>query len=558
MASIYQKYRPQTFAEMVGQKHIKLTLQNEIESGNFVHAYLFCGPRGLGKTTLARLFAKSINCEQRKENESEPCNSCNACQEITLGKSMDVIEIDAASNTGVDNVRENIIENVRFAPSKRKYKVFIIDEVHMLSISAFNALLKTLEEPPKHTIFILCTTEIHKVPETIISRCQRFDLKKVPADEMIKRLQRIATAEKVKIDKEVFEIIASKSEGCMRDAESLLGQVLSLGNKKIVLDDIKTILPSSKIDIVLNFLTLILTDQPGKAINYLNQLVEDGVDLEVFIKEFVELVRKLILIKSEARKAEWFDLPNKLLNQIKEIIGHVNMGKLAQIVKFFLQALIEIKNSPIVQLPIELAIVQLCESSYQEIDNNFKFTAPTKLNNQSEDRVKNITSVKTDTNFLVNEKQEINKVLKNNKAINNTKDNKKTNKINFKEIKKKWSKIVAMGHTKGTDLMFINERMVWPVETKINKLIVGFKYDLHKCRFETNGNRELFAEVIKEVTQQDVDIEAKTLKPSERVEFEIEEENRVAQDIKMSGIQVTENNILDQVLESFGGEVVQE
>ncbi len=558
MTSIYQKYRPQTFAEIVGQRHIKLTLQNEIESGNFVHAYLFCGPRGLGKTTLARLFAKSINCEQRKEGQSEPCNHCNACQEITLGKSMDVIEIDAASNTGVDNVRENIIENIRFAPSKRKYKVFIIDEVHMLSISAFNALLKTLEEPPEHTVFILCTTEIHKVPETIISRCQRFDLKKVPADEMIKRLEQIATAEKVSIDKEVFEIIANKSEGCMRDAESLLGQVLSLGSKKIVLDDIKTILPSSKIDIVIDFLALILNDQAGKAINYLNQLIDDGVDLEIFIKEVVELLRKLILIKSEARKTEWFDLPNKLIDQIKDILDHVNIVKLAQIIKLFLQALVEIKTSPIIQLPIELAIVQLCDLNYKQ-DDNFNFKIANKLNNKIETVIDNTTKSDSNINFLNNKKEKVESynVKKNNKTIDKKNKADNRNKINLKEIKKKWAKIVAVGHTKGTDLMFINEKMVWPIATKVNKLIMGFKYDLHKCRFETNGNRELFAEVIKEVTKQDVEVEAKTLKPSERVELEIEEENQAAQDIKMSGIQVTENNILDQVLENFGGEVIQ-
>src|SRR3989338_7584274 len=171
--ALYRKYRPQKFADLVDQNHIKITLENEIKQGRIAHAYLFTGPRGIGKTTTARLLAKAINWEQRTARQSEPCNECFACQNISEGSALDVIEIDAASHTGVDNVRENIIESVRFSPTRLKYKVFIIDEVHMLSISAFNALLKTLEEPPEHVVFVLATTEVHKVPETIMSRCQR-------------------------------------------------------------------------------------------------------------------------------------------------------------------------------------------------------------------------------------------------------------------------------------------------------------------------------------------------------------------------------------------------
>ena len=227
-STLYRKYRPQTFKEVVGQNHIKTTIQSELESGKIAHAYLFSGPRGLGKTTMARLFAKAVNCLNRKEGESEPCNVCDACKEVIEAKSLDVIEIDAASHTGVDNVRENIINNSRFTPTSRKYKVFIIDEVHMLSTAAFNALLKTLEEPPAHAIFILATTEIHKVPQTIISRCQHFDFRKVSENDIFKRLSLIVTQEGKSVDKSVLESIAYYAEGCIRDAESLLGQILSL------------------------------------------------------------------------------------------------------------------------------------------------------------------------------------------------------------------------------------------------------------------------------------------------------------------------------------------
>lgn len=204
MATLYRKYRPQTFAEAVGQNHIKLTIQSELATDKIAHAYLFCGPRAVGKTTFARLVAKAINCLNRQEGSFEPCDKCESCQEIVLGRALDIIEIDAASNTGVDNVRDNIIASARVSPSKSKYKVFIIDEVHMLSISAFNALLKILEEPPKRVVFILCTTETHKVPATIISRCERFDFKRIGLVDIVKKLSHIVREEKVKVDKDIL------------------------------------------------------------------------------------------------------------------------------------------------------------------------------------------------------------------------------------------------------------------------------------------------------------------------------------------------------------------
>ena len=208
MPTLYRKYRPQTFAEVAGQEPIKVTLGFEVTAERLAHAYLFCGPRAIGKTTMARLLAKSVNCLKRKKGSADPCNACATCKEITEGSSLDVIEIDAASHTGVDNVRETIIASARLAPSHSKYKVFIIDEAHMLSTAAFNALLKIMEEPPAHVIFILCTTEAHKLPATIVSRCQRFDFKKIPYAEIIKKLGRIAAEEDIKIEAPVIEAIA--------------------------------------------------------------------------------------------------------------------------------------------------------------------------------------------------------------------------------------------------------------------------------------------------------------------------------------------------------------
>ncbi len=266
MSSIYSKYRPQLFSEIVGQSHIVRTLSNAIKNNRISHAYLFTGPRGTGKTTLARLFAKTINCQNKQKQKVkeavlvEACLKCPNCQTIHQKKAFDIIEIDAASYTGVDNIRQ-IRETVPLPPSQLQYKVYIIDEVHMLSSGAFNALLKTLEEPPQHAIFILATTEIHKVPETIVSRCQRFDFSSLTQEQIIGRLEEIAQKEGVAIEKAALETIAAEAEGGMRDAESLLGQIISLEDKKITAKEVDSILGTSPRKKSIDFLGLIFDEQ---------------------------------------------------------------------------------------------------------------------------------------------------------------------------------------------------------------------------------------------------------------------------------------------------------
>src|SRR3989344_2710992 len=298
MPTQYRKYRPQTFNDVVGQEHIIKTITNQISAGHIAHAYLFSGPRGIGKTTSARLLAKAINCEQRAEGQFEPCDKCASCTEITGGRAIDVMEIDAASQTGVDNVRENIIDNAQFKPTKSKFKIFIIDEVHMLSTSAFNALLKTLEEPPAHVIFILATTEHHKLPDTIISRCQRFNFKKISYDVMMKRLQDLSKEEDIKVDEAVLGRIINKSDGCLRDAESLLGQVMSLNLKHIKVEDVQAVLPISDAKDVLNFVEYLLKKQTKEALEAINSIIESGVSIDNFCVEMIDTLRSIMITQA--------------------------------------------------------------------------------------------------------------------------------------------------------------------------------------------------------------------------------------------------------------------
>jgi len=357
---LYRKYRPQKFSEFIGQEHIVKTLTNAISGEMISHAYLFAGPRGSGKTTLARLLAKAVNCQNRKKGESEPCNKCSSCLEIMEGRSMDLMEIDAASHRGIDDARE-LIDGIRFMPTKSKYKVFIIDESHQLTREAANALLKTLEEPPAHAIFILATTEIHKMIPTIVSRCQRFDFRRLTLPEIMKKLERITEKEKVKIEKPALEQIALNSEGSFRDAESLLDQVFTLyGEKEIKVEDIKDLLGLVETELVSKFTDFLGQKNPAGAINFLNELVEKGMNLEEFAKTQINYLRKALILKIMGIDANPIisGLTKEELQKLNEQTKNFKEEDLRKILNLFLDAENKMKYSPIPQLPLELAIVE--------------------------------------------------------------------------------------------------------------------------------------------------------------------------------------------------------
>jgi DNA polymerase III subunit gamma/tau len=352
-----RKWRPQVFDDVVGQSHITRTLQNAIESGRLAHAFLFSGPRGVGKTTTARILAKALNCSQGPT--PNPCGKCDSCVETAAGTSVDVVEIDGASNRGIEHIRE-LREAVKYAPVGGKYKVYVIDEVHMLTNEAFNALLKTLEEPPPHVIFIFATTEPQKIPATIHSRCQRYGFKRVALHEIIGRLRTIAGAEGIKISDRGLAMIARASEGSMRDSQSLLDQAVSYGGMEIKDHDLQTSLGSVAQERLLQFADSLLARDAGDLLKQVDVLMEQGQDMRQFLSGMVEHIRNLMVVKIAPEPAQIVELPASDIEAIKQQAARTDANQLLMLFDSLSKTLDDMRWSPHQRFTFEIGIIKAC------------------------------------------------------------------------------------------------------------------------------------------------------------------------------------------------------
>jgi len=361
--ALYRKFRPDNFDDVKGQDHIVTTLTNQIKANRIGHAYLFCGTRGTGKTTVAKILAKAVNCEHPVNGS--PCNECAMCKAIQAGTAMNVIEIDAASNNGVDNIRE-IREEVAYRPTEGKYKVYIIDEVHMLSTGAFNALLKTLEEPPSYVIFILATTEAHKIPITILSRCQRYDFHRISIDTIAARLSELLTAEGVEAEEKAVRYVAKKGDGSMRDALSLLDQCISfyLG-QVLTYDKVLDVLGAVDTEVFSRLLRKVLSGDVTGSIHVLEDLITGGRELGQFVSDFTWYMRNLLLVKTSENPEEAIDVSSENLKLLKEESGMTDVETLMRCIRIFSDLSNQIRFASQKRVLVEIALIKLCRPAME-------------------------------------------------------------------------------------------------------------------------------------------------------------------------------------------------
>ena len=532
--ALYRKWRPHQWDEVVGQQHILQTLTNAVRADRVGHAYLFAGPRGTGKTTIARIIAKAVNC-LNDDLAKRPCNECEHCKAVNENRFLDLIEIDAASNTSVDDVRD-LRDKINFSPSQGKYKIYIIDEVHMLSTAAFNALLKTLEEPPPHAIFVLATTEIHKIPATVLSRCQRHEFRRVPVDEIIALLKQIAKQEKIKVDEDALTVIARQATGSVRDAISLLDQLSSTGDK-IDLALTQTVLGTAASQTVLDLIASIQDQQPAPAMDAIHRALDAGADPRSLARQIVDYLRGLLLI--QMGNDDQVEVTKEVKATMTKHAKAFSTQDVLRMMKAFNTAAVDTRGGWQPSLSLELAVAEVLEAPaeatvlYQE-EKPAK-TEKTKPPEQKAETEKKPEKAKT-TEPAVQKTESKKKTAKSVEADVGAEPKVKSGApaISLADVVKAWRDIrsVIKPDHPGIEALLNSCK---PLEVRGSELYLGFQSETVRALMDMKEKIEIAQEAIKEVLGVDVSIKCVVTSAKGQLPPDVDPDGMVATAIQNGG-----------------------
>ncbi len=534
--SLYRKWRPQNFEEVVGQDHVTQTLSNAVSSNRVGHAYLFSGPRGTGKTSVAKILAKAINCIEGPT--AIPCNKCTVCKEISAGNSVDVLEIDAASNRGVDEIRD-LRERVQYMPSQGSKKIYIIDEVHMLTPEAFNALLKTLEEPPEHIIFVLATTEPHKVLPTILSRCQRFDFRRLSISDISRRVEEVAQEEKVKIDKAAVEVIARYARGSMRDALSALEQLSSFAGKNIKAEDVVSILGTSSFNSQFELMEGISKKDVKAVLLTVEKLAESGQDVRQFTKDLIEYARHLFLLKSIPDGTKIIDIAGENLSKMKNQVERFKSSQILQLIEILSHTYQQMRWEAEGRLLLEAAMIK---ATKWESDDSLEGIL-LRLE-EIEEKLSEKGSAVSSSHATLNSSQEVE--VKEERKPEASKL--KGKNVDLERVKRAWP--VILDRVKGKKISTYALLLECePTAVTDGKVVLEFAAcaGFHKDEVEKETNLSILREAFREVFGEEVPITC-NLQKDEENETELKEEND----------SFSKQHLLEMLKDSFQADIVEE
>ncbi|WP_304681428.1 DNA polymerase III subunit gamma/tau [uncultured Clostridium sp.] len=511
--ALYREWRPRTFNDVVGQEHITTTLKNQILNNRIAHAYLFCGTRGTGKTSTAKVFAKALNCLNLKDGE--PCNECEMCKKINEGLAIDVTELDAASNNGVDKIRD-IIDDVKYPPQEAKYKVYIMDEVHMLSAGAVNAFLKTLEEPPNNVIFILATTDPQKLPITILSRCQRFDFKRINNSEITARLRKIVNEQNVLADERSLNLIARVSDGAMRDSLSILDQAISMGNGNVDYGTVVSMLGLVTNEHLFKLANAVIQRSVEKGIEIIEEVIYSGKDIYLFIKDLIAHYRNLLMVKVTNNPEEVLDMSEENIALIKEQGARLRAEEIMRCIRILQEAENNAKLSKQSRLYCELAVIKMCKIEYDTSSE----VILTRLNKLEESLINGSIKVSTASKEIekINNSKivniETNKNIVKEESVDSSEVNIEVNsdsKVTINDIKKSWKDIIE--RFKARREMIISSLIMIGKPVDCSNGIVTIEFDdqneFAKNRLSEAKNRDIINDVFFEIFREKLKVNFK-------------------------------------------------